>query len=44
MIFEPQGARALVEDRWTDEMLDRIEANYEPTDTFALTKVYLPKE
>lgn len=44
LIFEPPGARALVEDRWTDEMLERIEANYEPTDTFALTKVYLPKE
>jgi hypothetical protein len=44
LIFEPPGARALVEDRWSDEMLDRIEANYEPTDTFALTKVYLPKE
>ena len=44
LIFEPPGARWLVEDRWTDEMLDRIEANYEPTGTFALTRVYLPKE
>ena len=44
LIFEPPGARVLVEDRWTDEMLDRIEANYEPADTFALTKVYIPKE
>jgi hypothetical protein len=44
LIFEPPGARALVEDCWTDEMLDRIEANYEPTGTFALTEVYLPEE
>jgi multiple sugar transport system permease protein len=44
LIFEPPGARALVEDRWTYEMLDQIEANYEPSGTFALTRVYLPKE
>jgi hypothetical protein len=44
LLFEPSGARSLIEDRWTDEMLDRIEANYEPTGTFALTRVYLPKE
>jgi len=44
LIFEPPGARWLVEDRWTEEMLEQIEAHYEPEDTFALTRVYLPKE
>lgn len=44
LIFEPPGAEFLVEDRWTDEMLDRIKTHYEPQDTLAFTTVYRPRE
>jgi len=44
LIFEPPGASGLVEDRWTGEMLEEIEANYEPAKKLAFTTVYRPRE
>ncbi|HET7270699.1 MAG TPA: carbohydrate ABC transporter permease, partial [Rubrobacter sp.] len=44
LIFEPPGAFWLVRDRWTPQMLQAIEAGYEPTEKHAWTVVYLPKQ
>jgi len=43
LIWEPPGLPAVVEERWTGEMLRAVEASYEPAETHAFTTVYRPK-
>ena len=43
LIWKPSGAESLVRERWTKEMLEEIEANYEPAEKHASTTVYRPR-
>jgi hypothetical protein len=42
LIWKPPYAPGLVRERWTPEMLEAIEENYEPTQKLAGTVVYRP--
>ncbi|MBA3792812.1 MAG: ABC transporter permease subunit [Rubrobacter sp.] len=43
MMWEPPFAKDIKQDRWTDEMLAAVEANYEPEERLADMVVYRPK-